>query len=97
MASRHRLKKEIDYIVSDLVYDCFTFINMRQQENNEDVLQIVQETLTMRNDLRVKTNHPENKAEGQSTKNYYDEIAKELVSSVEGNYEKLSQMVNPKA
>jgi len=97
MASRQRLKKEIDYIVSDLVYDCFTFINMRQQENNEDVLQIVQDTLTTRNDLRVKSNHPEYKAEGQSTKNYYDEIAKELVSNVEGSYEKLSKMINPKA
>lgn len=97
MASKQRLKKEIDYIVSDLVYDCFTFINMRQKDENEDVLQIVQDTLNLRGELRYQTNHPESKAEGQSTKNYYDNIAKVLIDNVESSYEKLSKMINTKS
>lgn len=97
MASKQRLKKEIDYIVSDLVVDCFTFINMRQKAENEDVLQIVQDTLNLRGELRYQTNHPENKAEGQSVKNYYDNIAKVLVDNVESSYGKLGKLINPEA
>lgn len=95
MASRQRLKKEIDYIVSDLVVDCFTFINMRQKAENDDVLLIIQDTLNLRGDLRDQANHPENKAEGQSTKSYYDNIAKVLIDSVESSYAKLSKLINP--
>ena len=74
MASRQRLKKEIDYVVSDLILDCFTFINMRAKTENEDVLQIVQESLNLRGDLLNQVNHPENKTETQTVKNYFDNI-----------------------
>lgn len=97
MASKKRLKKEIDYIVSDLVIDCFTFINMRQKDENDDVLLIVQDTLNLRGDLRDQANHPGNKAEGQSTKSYYDNIARVLIDSVESSYAKLSKLINPNA
>lgn len=97
MASRQRLKKEIDYVVSDLILDCFTFINMRAKTENEDVLQIVQETLNLRGDLINQVNHPENKTETQTVKSYFDNIAKVLIDTVEESYVKLGKLVNPDA
>lgn len=95
MASRQRLKKEIDYIVSDLVIDCFTFMTMQQEPNKPEVLQIVQDTLNLRNELRNQVNHPEKKGESQTTKNYYDSIAKVLVDSIEASYQKLGKLISP--
>lgn len=95
MASRQRLKKEIDYIVSDLVIDCFTFMTMQQEPNKPEVLQIVQDTLNLRNELRNQANHPENKDASQSTKGYYDNIAKVLVDSIEASYQKLGKLISP--
>jgi hypothetical protein len=95
MASRQRLKKEIDYVVSDLILDCFTFINMRAKTENEDVLQIVQESLNLRDDLINQVNHPENKTETQSVKSYFDNIAKVLIDTVEESYVKLGKLINP--
>jgi len=95
MASRQRLKKEIDYVVSDLILDCFTFINMRAKTENEDVLQIVQDTLNLRGDLINQVNHPENKTETQTVKNYFDNIAKVLIDTVEESYVKLGKLINP--
>jgi len=97
MASRQRLKKEIDYVVSDLILDCFTFINMRAKTENEDVLQIVQESLNLRGDLLNQVNHPENKTETQTVKSYFDNIAKVLIDSVEESYVKLGKLINPDA
>jgi hypothetical protein len=93
MASRQRLKKEIDFIVSDLVIDCFTFMTMKQDQENKDVLKIVEDTINLRNELRYMVNHPEKKEEAQSVKNYYDNIAKVLVSNIEGSYEKLGAFI----
>jgi len=95
MASTQRLKKEIDYIVSDLVVDCFTFMTMQNEPNKPEVLQIVQDTLNLRGELRYQVNHPEKKDEGQSTKNYYDTIAKVLVDNIEASYEKLGKLISP--
>jgi len=97
MASRQRLKKEIDYVVSDLILDCFTFINMRAKTENEDVLQIVQESLNLRGDLINQVNHPENKSETQTVKSYFDNIAKVLIDTVEESYVKLGKLINPDA
>ncbi len=93
MASKQRLKKEIDFIVSDLVIDCFTFMTMQQNTENPEILKIVEDTLNLRNELRFKVNHPETKEETQTVKSYYDNIAKVLVSSIEGSYEKLGAFV----
>lgn len=95
MASIQRLKKEIDYIVSDLIVDCFTFMTMQQEPNKPEVLKIVQDTLNLRNELRSKANHPESKDASQTTKGYYDNIAKVLVETIEENYQKLSKLISP--
>ena len=97
MASRQRLKKEIDYVVSDLVLDCFTFNTLQQKPNDEAVQQIVQDTLALRNTLRYQVNHPESKATTQTVKNYFDNIAKVLIDSVDESYAKLGKLINPDA
>ncbi len=97
MASRQRLKKEIDYVVSDLILDCFTFNNLQQKPNDEAVSQIVQDTLAMRNTLRYQVNHPESKATTQTVKSYFDNIAKVLIDNVDESYAKLGKLINPDA
>ncbi len=93
MASKRRLKKEIDYLVSDLILDCFTYTNLFQKPNDEQALEIVQGTLILRNELRNLANHPERKDESESVKSFYDNIAKTLVGGVEEGYGKLEELI----
>lgn len=97
MASRRRLKKEIDYLVSDLILDCFTYANMYAKPNDEESLQIVQEVLALRNDLRDSANHPEKKGESETSKSYYDKLAQILIDGVEDGYGKLGKLMNKQA
>jgi hypothetical protein len=96
MTSRRRLKKEIDYVISDLVVDCFTYISLYQKPNDEETLQIVQNTLGLRNELRNLANHPEKKDESVTVKAHYDNIAKTLVGGINDGYGILGKLVNPK-
>lgn len=93
MTSRRRIKKEIDYAVSDLILDCITYTNLYQKPNDEDALQIVQDTLLMRNQLRNQANHPEQKDNSQTSKGYFDNIAKTLIEGVDSGYGKLGKLV----
>ena len=94
MTTRRRLKKEIDYIVSDLILDCITYTNLYQKPNDEEALMIVQDTLLMRNKLRDQANHPEQKNNSETTKTYYDNIANTLIVGVDEGYGKLGKLVN---
>ena len=95
MTSRRRLKKEIDYIVSDLILDCFTYANLYQKPNDVEAMEIVQGTLILRNELRDLANHPDKRNESESVKSHYDNIAKTLIGGVDEGYEKLGKLVNP--
>jgi hypothetical protein len=94
MTSRRRLKKEIDYVVSDLILDCITYTNLYKKPNDEEALKIVQDTLLMRNKLRDQANHPEQKDNSLKSKSYFDNIAKTLIAGVDEGYGKLGKMVN---
>lgn len=97
MTSRRRLKKEIDYIVSDLILDCFTYTNLYQKPNDEVANEIVQGALILRNELRDLANHPERKDKSETRKSYFDNIAQTLVGGVEEGYAKLAKLVNPES
>lgn len=97
MTSKRRLKKEIDYVVSDLILDCVTYTSLYQKPNDEEALQIIQGTLVLRNELRDLANHPEKRNESDTVKSHYDNIAKTLIGGVDEGYTKLGKLVNPEA
>ena len=93
MTTRRRLKKEIDYVISDLVLDCMTYAHLNNKPDDEGTLGIVQDTMTLRNKLRNDTNHPEQKDNTQTTKNYYNNIAKTLLEGVDQGYKRLGKII----
>lgn len=93
MANKRRIKKEIDYIISDLVLDCITFTNLYNKPNDEKALEIIQDTLSLRSELRNKVNHPESKPASVSSKSYYNSIAKELLEGIDAAYNRLGELV----
>jgi len=93
MTTKRRLKKEIDYVISDLVLDCMTYTHLYNKPNDEDALRIIQDTMEMRNRLRDEVNHPEQKDNSMSTKSYYNNIAKTLLSEINNGYGKLGKLI----
>jgi len=95
MTSRRRLKKEIDYVVSDLILDCFTYSSMYQKPNDAQTQEIIQQTLSLRNELRDLANHPEKKDKAETRKHFYDNVADTLIAGVDEGYLKLGKLMNP--
>jgi len=95
MTSRRRLKKEIDYVVSDLILDCFTYTSVYQKPNDDQTQEIIQQTLNLRNEMRDLANHPEKKDKSETRKHFYDNIANTLVGGVDEGYLKLGKLMKP--
>jgi len=90
MASIKRLKKDIDYLTFAIIADCFNYNSYNP--GNEDVMNIVQETIALRNELRHKVSNPEVKEAGE-LKGYYKGIFNEVLTKADSSFAKLSEVI----
>lgn len=90
MASIKRLKKDIDYLTFAIIADCFNYNSYNP--GNADVMEIVQETISLRNDLRFKVSHPDVKEAGE-LKGYYKGIFNEVLTKADNSFARLSEVI----
>ena len=82
MASLRRVKKDIDYLVSEVVYDCY--------------LAVMEEAVDTRNEFYEMANHPAEKHNKSLVKKHYAFLRNELMERIDGLFDKLSKVVNEK-
>jgi len=83
MASIRQLKKDINKLAYDLLAECFAYKHYDSglSENKFDT--VIKKIVYLRNDLIVRTNHPELDAETDSIKNHYQKVQKDLVELID--------------
>lgn len=91
MASVRRLKKDIDYLVSEVVADCYTFTYFHPAKEAQ-AIDIINEAITLRQDLISRANTPDGKDNKKIVKAYYKAIWKELLEKVDGMFNKISEL-----
>ncbi|MDR3180487.1 MAG: hypothetical protein LBT61_00975 [Prevotellaceae bacterium] len=87
MASIRKIKKDIDYLISEVISDCCTFMALYPEKKQEEALALINETLDLRNALIVRANHPEGKA-----KAHYHAIFNDLLKGVDDSFQKISAL-----
>lgn len=92
MASIRRLKKDVDYLVSEVVSDCCTSILINKNIKKEDVLSIIEEAIDLRNSLFDRINNPAEKDNKQLVKKHYYLIRENLFDSIDSFFVKLSDI-----
>ena len=78
MASIRILKKDINILTFDLLTECYTYkyYEIGLEENKFD--EVIKKIVYLRNDLILRTNHPESDAESASLKAHYRKIREDL-------------------
>ena len=87
MASIRHIKKDIDYLVSEVVSDCCTFMYLYPEKKQDEALAIINDVIDLRNNLITRVNHPEGKA-----KDHYKAIFKDLLTSVDAAFKNISEL-----
>ena len=60
MASLRRVKKDIDYLVSEVVYDCYLALYFHS-ERRDAIVAVMEEAVDARNEFYEMANHPAEK------------------------------------
>lgn len=91
MASIKNLKKDVEFIISELISDCYIYMYFNNNSNYDKVTEIISEAVVLRNELFERINQP--KIEDTSkTKQYYKQISKDLLSGADILFKKLSDL-----
>ena len=95
MASLRRIKKDIEYLVNEVIYDCYIALYFNQEKKDE-IFGVVEDAVALRNELVEMANHPAEKHNKSLVKKHYAFVRNELMEGIDGLFEKLSDVVNGK-
>ena len=95
MASLRRVKKDIDYLVSEVVYDCYLALYFHS-ERRDAIVAVMEEAVDTRNEFYEMANHPAEKHNKSLVKKHYAFLGNELMERIDGLFDKLSKVVNEK-
>jgi hypothetical protein len=92
MASVRELKKDIDFLVYEVISDCFVFSGLHPDIKADELSAIVSDAVDFRNDLIARVNHPDGKDNPKIIKAYYKLLEKDLLIGVDKLFNRLSEM-----
>ncbi len=92
MASKKNLKKDINYLVDEVIGTCLMRQNLKNDKIQDDLDGVIKDMLEFREEMVKKVNNPK-PAEGEKNlKSYYRSLYSELLTKVNGVFDKLNTM-----
>ncbi|MFI3318842.1 MAG: hypothetical protein SNH88_06610 [Rikenellaceae bacterium] len=89
MANLRVLKKEIDYRLEEVVFDCDMAICF-QPAKGDEIYALLQEAVAIRNELYKKANNPAEPKNRSLVHKHYAALRTEMLSAYSTIFEKLS-------
>ncbi len=88
MASKKNLKKDIDYLITDVILDCYACMEERPEKDFSAYEEIINEIIVIKEDLLERINHFDATTHGNS-RAYFLGIKRDLVKTVTDVHDKL--------
>jgi hypothetical protein len=92
MASVRELKKDIDFLIYEVISDCFAFSGLHPDTKADELSAIISDAIDFRNDLIARVNNPDGKDNPKIIKAYYKLLEKDLLTGVDKLFSRLSEM-----
>jgi hypothetical protein len=96
MASIRNLKKDIDYLIFEVISDSFAYSSIHPEDKSDDLSTIITDAVSFRNDLIARVNNPDGKDNPKIVKAYYKAIEKDLIAGVDKLFDRLSSLTAKK-
>lgn len=92
MASIRELKKDIDYLIFEVISDCFVYSGIHPENKSDELSAIISDSVAFRNDLIARVNNPDGKDNPKIVKAYYKAVEKDLITGVDKLFDRLSTL-----
>ena len=89
MANLRQLKKEIDYILEEVVFDCDMAMCF-QPSKEKEIFEVMQEAVAVRNNLYAKAMNPAEPPNRSLVRKHYAALRAEMNDAFGALFEKLS-------
>lgn len=92
MASIRQLKKEIEFLSSQIIGDCVDFV---QSFNGKELeaMAIIDEIVVLHNDTIDKVNNPDGKDNPKLVSDFYKQLKKNYITGINDAYSRLEGLV----
>ena len=91
MASKKDLKKDIDYLITDIIFDCYDCMEDHPERDFSSYEEVINEIMVVKEELLERINHFDSAVHGKSTQ-YFQLIKKDLITSITAAYDKLTKL-----
>jgi cytochrome b involved in lipid metabolism len=88
MANLRKIKKDIDFLINEVISDCYLFLSFHPGGKEQEVETILLEAVNLRNDLYNRVNS----APSEERKQHYVAISKDLLAGVDKLFVKVSEL-----
>ncbi len=92
MASIRDLKKDIDYLIYEVISDCFVYQGIHPDKKTDEISAIINDAVSLRNDLIARVNNPDGKDNHKIVRAYYQSVRKDLMGGVDTLFTRLSAL-----
>jgi hypothetical protein len=96
MSSVRELKKDIDYLIYEVISDCFVFSGLHPDNKSDELSEIISDAVEFRNDLIARVNNPDGKENPKIIRAYYKTLKKDLLSGADKLFNRLSELSSRK-
>lgn len=93
MASIRHLKKDIDYLVSQVVLDCFLYNRFFEGAREQEAREIMKEILGLGGELRKRINQPGEISDPKALRNHYRMVGQDLLTGCDKAYNRLGKLM----
>ncbi|MDR1199841.1 MAG: hypothetical protein LBK94_12665 [Prevotellaceae bacterium] len=91
MAKLRNLKKDIDYLIDEVLNDCYTLIYLYPNKK-EQAMEIINDAVDFRNEMFERSNKPNGKNNKQLVGKHYKNITNDLIKGVDEFFKKISEL-----
>lgn len=90
MAKLRTLKKDIDYLVNEVAYDCYLALYFNPDKYSE-IVAIMEEAVDLRNNLFELANNPADKHNASLVRKHYAFVHHQMFEKIDDLFVKLSE------
>ena len=93
MANVRRLKKEIEFMSSQLIGDCIDYLDTFDDKKEVSVLSIIEEAVLLNNTMLDRVCHPDGKDNPKLVKQHYRQLKIYFIKGLDQAYGKLEGLL----
>lgn len=92
MANKREIKKDVDFLIGEVISDCYTYLLINGEKNRDGVIEIMGEIVDTRNNLISRVNNQDKSFDNKQVKAYYKAINADLLNAIDQSFSKLSKL-----